>query len=73
MVAGRAADPFSSRRDDRVHRTFDLFVMDADGSGQRNLTHTPRVSEHAASWGPARGAARQVLLNGRTRLKKERW
>jgi Tol biopolymer transport system component len=43
---------FSSSRDDPAHRTYDLFVMNADGSGQRNLTHTPRVSENAASWAP---------------------
>jgi TolB protein len=33
----------------------DLFIMNADGSGQRNLTHTPGVSEHSASWAPAPG------------------
>jgi len=31
----------------------DLFVMNADGSGQRNLTHSPGVSELAASWAPS--------------------
>ena len=35
--------------------TLDLFVMNADGSGQRNLTHTPNVSESSASWAPAPG------------------
>jgi TolB protein len=44
---------FVSGRDGLAHRTFDLFVMNADGSGQRNLTHTPRVSELSASWAPA--------------------
>jgi TolB protein len=43
---------FLSSRDDLGHRETDLFVMDADGSGQRNLTHTPGVSEQAASWAP---------------------
>jgi len=33
----------------------DLFVMNADGGGQRNLTHTPNVSESIASWAPAPG------------------
>ena len=44
------------------HHATDLFVMNADGSGQRNLTHTPNVSEHTASWAPApaREAARQA-------------
>jgi Tol biopolymer transport system component len=41
---------FMSSRD--VHRAYDLFVMNADGSGQRNLTHTPGVSEYGPSWAP---------------------
>jgi TolB protein len=45
---------FVSSRDDPAHRT-DLFVMNADGSGQRNLTQTPDVSEFNVSWAPARG------------------
>lgn len=44
---------FLSSRDDPTHRTTDLFVMNADGSGQRNLTHTPGVSEFSASWAPS--------------------
>jgi Tol biopolymer transport system component len=44
---------FFSSRDDPVHRTTDLFVMNAEGRGQRNLTRTPGVFEHAASWAPA--------------------
>jgi TolB protein len=43
---------FLSSRDDLVHHEPDLFVMNADGSAQRNLTHTPGVSEHEASWAP---------------------
>ena len=43
---------FISERDDPAHRTSDVFVMNADGSGQRNLTHTPNVSEHTTSWAP---------------------
>jgi Tol biopolymer transport system component len=46
---------FISDRDDPAHRASDIFVMNADGSGQRNLTHTPNVSEHTASWAPAPG------------------
>jgi TolB protein len=46
---------FISDRDDPAHRTSDIFVMNADGSAQRNLTHTPNVSEHTASWAPAPG------------------
>ena len=42
---------FASGRDGGT----DLFVMNADGSGQRNLTHTPNVSESIASWAPAPG------------------
>jgi Tol biopolymer transport system component len=30
----------------------DLFVMNADGSRQRTLTHTPNVRGTAASWAP---------------------
>jgi Tol biopolymer transport system component len=41
---------FVSTRDDPAHHTSDIFVMNADGSGQRNLTHTPNVSEHTPSW-----------------------
>jgi Tol biopolymer transport system component len=44
---------FVSSRDDPAHRTYDLFVMNADGSGQRNLTHTPDVSEFGVSWAPS--------------------
>jgi Tol biopolymer transport system component len=44
---------FVSSRDDTAHRTYDLFVMNSDGSGQRNLTHTPEVSEFGASWAPS--------------------
>ena len=43
---------FLSWRDDPAHRALDLFVMNADGSGQRNLTHTPNLSELSASWAP---------------------
>jgi TolB protein len=43
---------FVSERDDPAHRTSDIFVMNADGSGQRNLTHTPNVSENTPSWAP---------------------
>jgi Tol biopolymer transport system component len=43
---------FISDRDDRAHHASDIFVMNADGSGQRNLTDTPNVSEHTASWAP---------------------
>jgi Tol biopolymer transport system component len=43
---------FVSERDDPDHRASDIFVMNADGSGQRNLTHTPNVSEHTVSWAP---------------------
>ena len=43
---------FVSDRDDPVHHASDVFVMNADGSGQKNLTHTPNVSEHTASWAP---------------------
>src|SRR5262249_46005534 len=43
---------FLSGRDDPTHGTLDLFVMNADGSKQRNLTHTPDVSELGASWAP---------------------
>jgi TolB protein len=46
---------FVSSRDDLVHRTFDLFVMNADGSRPRNLTHTPGVSELDGSWAPTPG------------------
>jgi Tol biopolymer transport system component len=45
---------FVSSRDDPAHRTYDLFVMNTDGSGQQNLTHTPDVSELGVSWAPAR-------------------
>ena len=45
---------FVSGRDGPEKGT-DLFIMNADGSGQRNLTHTPGVSEHSASWAPAPG------------------
>jgi TolB protein len=45
---------FASSRDDPAHRTYDLFVMNTDGSGQQNLTHTPDVSELGVSWAPAR-------------------
>jgi Tol biopolymer transport system component len=44
---------FVSYRDDLVHRETDLFVMNADGSGQRNLTRTRGVSELFASWAPS--------------------
>ena len=43
----------SKTPDDLVHHTFDLFVMNADGGGQPNLTHTPGVSELGASWAPS--------------------
>jgi Tol biopolymer transport system component len=43
---------FVSYRDDLVHRETDLFVMNADGSRQRNLTRTRGVSELFASWAP---------------------
>ena len=33
----------------------EIYVINADGSGQRNLTHTPGVSELGASWAPAPG------------------
>jgi TolB protein len=51
---------FISDRDDPAHRAFDVFVMNADGSGQRNLTHT-RTSRNTPRPGlPAREAARQA-------------
>ncbi len=46
---------FLSQRDDPAHHAYDLFVMNANGSGQLNLTHTPGVSELGASWAPAPG------------------
>jgi TolB protein len=46
---------FISERDDLAHHASDVFVMNADGSGQRNLTHTPNVSEYTPSWAPAPG------------------
>jgi Tol biopolymer transport system component len=30
----------------------DVYVMNADGSGQRNLTHTREAEEYAAAWAP---------------------
>jgi len=30
----------------------DVYLMNADGSGQRNLTHTPEAGEGGASWSP---------------------
>jgi TolB protein len=30
----------------------DVYVMNADGSGQRNLTHTPEAGEFDAAWSP---------------------
>src|SRR5262249_25940921 len=30
----------------------DIYVMNADGSGQRNLTHTPEAGEGDATWSP---------------------
>jgi Tol biopolymer transport system component len=34
-----------------VHYT-DVYVMNADGSGQRNLTHTPEAGEFGPAWSP---------------------
>ena len=31
----------------------DLFIMRTDGSGVRNFTNTPQISDTAADWGPA--------------------
>jgi hypothetical protein len=53
LVAGWGRIVFVSGRDDPAHRASDLFVMNADGSGQRHLTHTPGVSELGASWTPS--------------------
>jgi TolB protein len=41
---------FMSGRDGQ--RAYDVFVMNADGSEQRNLTYTPGVSEYRPSWAP---------------------
>jgi TolB protein len=30
----------------------DVYVMNADGSGQRNLTHTPKAGEFGPAWSP---------------------
>ncbi len=38
-----------SRRDGNA----EIYVMNADGSGQRNLTRTPRRQESSAAWSPA--------------------
>jgi Tol biopolymer transport system component len=31
----------------------EIYVMNSDGSGQRNLTRTPRWQERWAAWSPA--------------------
>ncbi|MDE0300616.1 MAG: DPP IV N-terminal domain-containing protein [Candidatus Poribacteria bacterium] len=33
--------------------TSDVYAINADGSGAANLTRTPRVSDHSASWRPS--------------------
>ena len=33
--------------------TSDIYAINADGSGAANLTRTPRVSDHSASWRPS--------------------
>jgi Tol biopolymer transport system component len=50
VVAGWKQIVFVSDRDGPGT---DLYVMNADGSDQRNLTHTPGVSEFAESWAPS--------------------
>ena len=30
----------------------EIYVMNADGSGQRNLTRTPRADEYGFAWSP---------------------
>jgi hypothetical protein len=30
----------------------DLYIINADGSGQRNLTRTPRAREFGIAWSP---------------------
>ena len=31
----------------------EIYVMNADGSGQRNLTRTPKADEFSFAWSPA--------------------
>lgn len=40
---------FASNRDG----SFDLWMMNADGSGQRNLTNTPEFDEYGPKWHPS--------------------
>ena len=42
---------FGSTRDTRDDDNFDLYVMNADGSGVRRLTRSPQ-SEFVFSWSP---------------------
>jgi Tol biopolymer transport system component len=47
FTAVQAAQPPGGSRPYR-----DVYVMNADGSRQRNLTHTPEAGEGAATWSP---------------------
>jgi Tol biopolymer transport system component len=44
----------------------DIYVMNADGSGQRNLTHTREAEEYAAAWAPDGRAIAFAVYNGRS-------
>jgi Tol biopolymer transport system component len=49
MVAGRIDDRlYESRR----RGSFDIFLMDPDGSDQRQLAHTVHVDEYETAWSP---------------------
>src|SRR5207342_1773011 len=39
--------------DSEERSSSDLYVIDADGSGVRRLTHTPNLYESAPSWDPS--------------------
>ena len=45
-----AVSPMQPSRGSRPYR--DVYVMNADGSGQRNLTHTPEAGEFDPAWSP---------------------
>ncbi|HEY3256708.1 MAG TPA: hypothetical protein VGJ91_22280, partial [Polyangiaceae bacterium] len=69
---------FTSWRDDPNPATclpycrFDIYVMNADGSGQTNITQTPTDREHYPTWQPLPGPQRGDYKNAAKFCKVER-